>query len=60
MLVLWATKRGDEDWQEQLITEQEDKIEAAAIWAKENGFDRLRIANINLTEKPDWSKTINI
>ena len=60
MLILWATKRGEEDWKEQLITEQEDKIEAAIIWAKENGFDRIRIANINLTEKPNFTGTVNI
>jgi DhnA family fructose-bisphosphate aldolase class Ia len=60
MLVLWATKRGDEDWQEQLITEQEDKIEQAARWAKENGFDRLRISNINLNERPNFAGTVNL
>jgi hypothetical protein len=60
MLVLWATKKGAEDWQEQLITEQEDKIEQAARWAKENGFDRLRIANINLSEKPNFAGTVNV
>jgi hypothetical protein len=60
MLVLWATKKGDEDWQEQLITEQEDKIEQAARWAKENGFDRLRISNVNLSERPDFAGTVNV
>jgi hypothetical protein len=60
MLVLWATKKGEEDWQEQLITEQEDKIEQAARWAKENGFDRLRISNINLNERPDFAGTVNV
>ena len=45
-LILFAVKVGDEDWQEQLITEQEAKIEAASEWALANGFDRLRMADI--------------
>lgn len=42
---LFAVKIGDENWQEQLITEQESKIEAASKWAIENGFHRLRIVD---------------
>ena len=29
-------------------------------WAKANGYDRLRIAEIDLMQKPDFTKTINI
>lgn len=60
MKVLFAVRKGDEDWQEQLITEQPDKIQAASEWAKQNGFDRLRIAEIDLGTAPDFTKTINI
>lgn len=56
--VLFATRVGAEDWQEQLITEDESKIEAASAWAKANGFDRLRVATIDLSEPPDFRKTI--
>lgn len=59
MKVLFAVRKGDADWQEQLITEQPDKIQAASEWAKKNGFDRLRIADIDLSTKPDFTKTIN-
>lgn len=55
MKILFAVKTGDEDWQEQLITEQEDKIEAAKQWAKANGFDRLRVADVDLSKPPDFA-----
>lgn len=59
MKILFAVKIGDEDWQEQLITEDESKIEAASQWAGRNGFDRLRVAEIDMSSKPDFTKTIN-
>jgi hypothetical protein len=52
--VLFATCKGDEDWQEQLITEREDRIPAASAWATANGFDRLRISVIDMDKKPDF------
>lgn len=57
--ILWAVKVGDEDWQEQIITTDESKINEASNWAKENGYDRLRVAVIDLGVKPDFPGTIN-
>jgi len=59
MKILWATKIGAPDHYEQLITEQPDMIEPASQWAIDNGFDRLRIADVDLTEVPDFTKTLN-
>lgn len=59
MKILFAVKIGDEDWQEQLITEHEDQIEAASKWAEANGFNRLRVADIDLSAPPNFAKTIN-
>lgn len=59
-IVLFAVKKGEPDYMEQLITENSDRIDDAAKWARENGFDRLRITNISLTEKPDFTKTLAI
>jgi hypothetical protein len=59
MKILWATKIGAPDHSEQLITEQPDMIEPASQWAIDNGFDRLRIADVDLTEVPDFTKTLN-
>jgi len=58
--ILWATKIGNPDWQEELITEFEVKIPFAKIWAKNNGYDRLRVSEIDLRDKPDFGKTINV
>ena len=60
MKILWATKIGAPDHYEQLITEQSDMIEPASQWAIDNGFDRLRIADVDLTKVPDFTKTLNI
>ena len=59
MKILWATKIGEPDHHEQLITEQSDKIEPASKWAIDNGFDRLRVADVDLTTVPDFAGTIN-
>ncbi len=59
MKILWATKIGAPTEDEQLITEVESRIPAAMEWAKKNGFDRFRIADMDMNEKPDFTKTIN-
>lgn len=56
--VLFAVKVGAEDWQEQLITENPASIEAASAWARTNGFDRLRVAEIDLDVAPDFRATV--
>jgi len=62
MRILFAVKVGDADWQEQLITENSeyDRIAEASVWAEANGFDRLRVADIDLSTPPDFTKTLNI
>ena len=59
MKILFAVKIGDEDWQEQLITDAEDRIPAASEWARANGFDRLRVADIDDTP-PDFIKAMGL
>jgi hypothetical protein len=56
--ILFGTKVGDPDYMEQLITEVEERIPAAKRWALANGFDRLRVADIDLSTAPDFTKTI--
>jgi hypothetical protein len=58
--ILWGVRVGDEDWQEQIITTDENQIEAAKEWASNNGFDRFRVAKIDLGVKPDFVSTLNI
>lgn len=57
--ILWAVKKGDPHWKEQIITEKEERIEDAKKWAIANGFDRFRISTIDLKEKPDFKKTFD-
>lgn len=57
-LVLWATKVGEPDWAEQLITSgNAEKVAKARSWAEANGFDRLRVSTFNW-EKPDFVQAI--
>lgn len=61
MKILFAVKIGDEDWQEQLITEVEERIEAASEWAKANGFDRLRVVEVSdEPEMPDFAEAMGL
>lgn len=56
--VLYAVKDGDEDWQEQIITTYPDRFSDAREWAQANGFGRFRIAEIDLSQKPDFARCI--
>lgn len=60
--VLYATRIGNEDWQEELLTEKEELFYQAKTWASANGFDRFRVAEIDLDVPPDfrYPKLLNI
>lgn len=55
--ILFAVRIGNEDWQEELITEDQARIPAASKWAKANGFNRIRVAVIQ-PGKPDFAKAL--
>ncbi len=59
MRILYGIKRGNKDYEEEIITEYEERIEEAKKWALNNNYDRLRVAEVNLEEKPDFIKAIN-
>lgn len=58
--VLWATKKGEPDYCEELITEVAERIPAARKWAKANGYDRFREADVDLGVKPNFAATLNL
>lgn len=58
--ILWAVKIGDPDYMEQIITTNESQFKEARAWAESNGFDRFRVAEIDLATPPDFTKTINL
>ena len=47
MKILFGVRAAGEDWEEELITEVEERIPEASKWAVENGFNRLREAEID-------------
>ena len=56
--VLWAVKIGEPDWREEVITARADQFKSAKAWAIKNGFDRFRVAKIDMGVKPDFVSTI--
>ena len=58
--VLWAVRVGEPDWAEEIITEVAERIPAASEWARANGFDRLRVADVDLTTPPDFAGTVEV
>ena len=59
-IVLWATRKGEADWKEDLITSNAEQILFAMQWAKQNGFDRLRIAVYQDGEAPNFNHAFGI
>jgi len=41
-------------------TNKKELMEKGKQWAEKNGYDRLRISEIDLTQKPNFTKTINL
>ena len=56
--ILYGTRKGQPDWREEIITEHEKQFPQAKTWAKKNGFDRFRVATIDLREKPDFTNCV--
>lgn len=59
MKILFAVKIGAEAWEEELITEVEPRIDAARAWARAHGYDRFRVATIDLDLPPNFAATLN-
>jgi hypothetical protein len=60
MKILYAVKKNDPDYMEEIITTNEEVIDKARTWAIENGFDRFRVATFTDGERPDFISTINL
>lgn len=58
--VMYATKIGEPDYAEQLLTENEAFFPQAREWAQANGFDRFRIAEYDLDTPPDFAAAVNV
>ena len=57
---------GEPNYMEEILyqckgyTNKKELMEKGKQWANKNGYDRLRIAERDLIQKPDFTKTINI
>ena len=56
--ILWGTKKGNPAWMQEIITNDKRNFEKARAWAKRNGFDRFRIAEIDTSKAPDFTNTL--
>ena len=52
--VLWAVKNGLPNWEEEIITTHEDRIQDAIKWAKLHGYGRFRVSSVDLNTLPDF------
>jgi len=56
--VLFGVKNGNEDWQEELLSTNPMRFEEIKTLASNDGFGRFRVATIDLSKKPDFTKTL--
>ena len=56
--ILFGIKKGRPAWEEELITDKTEQIKEAKAWAIKEGYDRFRVATIDLSTPPDFTKTI--
>lgn len=63
--ILWGCKQGQPDYMEEILYQckgwvNKDEVMAKGKeWADKNGYNRLRITEINLSIKPNFIKSIN-
>lgn len=56
--VLWGRKPDYPEWQEDIITERAEAIEAAREWAITQGYTHFRVSVIDDAQAPDFVATI--
>lgn len=56
--VLFGVKVGDPDWKEAVLCTQPERFEAVKAIAKRDGWGRFRVATIDLSAPPDFSRSV--
>ncbi len=56
--LLYGVRNGNEDWQEELLTTNPDAFERVKELAAADGFGRFRVATIDLSVPPDFTKVL--
>jgi hypothetical protein len=64
--LLWGCKIDSPNYMEEILykckgyVNKDELIKKGEEWAKQNGYDRLRIAEIDLSIAPNFKQSINI
>lgn len=64
--LLYGCKIEQPDYMEEILyqckgyTNKEELMQKGKQWAEKNGYNRLRIKEINLSQKPNFIEAINI
>jgi hypothetical protein len=64
--LLYGCKADQPDYMEEVLyqckgyTNKEELMQKGKDWAKINGYNRLRIREINLSQKTDFTQAINL
>jgi hypothetical protein len=64
--LLYGCKIDQPDYMEEILyqckgyTNKEELLNKGKQWADQNGYNRLRLREINLNQKPDFTEAINI
>lgn len=64
--LLYGCKIEQPDYMEEILyqckgyTNKEELLNMGKQWAEKNGYNRLRIKEINLSQKPNFTEAINI
>lgn len=57
--LLYGVKNENEDWQEEILCSFPEAFERVKVLAAKDGFGRFRVASINLSAPPDFTKVLN-
>ena len=64
--LLWGCKIGEPNYKEEILYECQGYVNTDELmskgekWARDNGYNRLRISQIDLSTPPNFNKTIEL
>lgn len=56
--ILWGVRKGNEEWEEEILSTNETVFERVKELATKDGFGRFRISNFNMADKPNFVGTV--
>lgn len=58
--LLYGRKLNSEEWQEELLSTNPARFDEIKQLAVRDGFGHFRVASVDLTQAPDFKRTLNI